>query len=549
MSLPSSKMTIPHLLILGAVCLLAVTPFFWQGSPSGHDFEFHMYSWMEVLGQWKQGILYPRWAALAHWGYGEARFLFYPPASWALGAALGALLPWKMVPGAYCWLVLTLSGVSMYSLARRWLSGRDALFAAALYAVNPYHLVIVYWRSAFAELLAAVLLPLLLLALLKLTEPGWRPAIRLGIVLAAAWLVNAPASVMIHYSVAGLAIASAILERSWIPLRNTTLAILLGAGLASFYLIPTIHETGWVNINEVLAPGLRPQDNFLFTSIPDPEHNRFNLLVSAVAAVEIGFLVLAIWNSRRTRTTAGTPWLLLSCWGSAAALLMIWIANPLWQLLPKLRFVQLPWRWLLCLNAAMVLLLTMATRRWTSRVFATAVMLGAVLVAGYWIQTPWWDNAADIKEMSDAIADGVGYEGTDEYVPAGADPYELNKDQAQVTNAAGRAVPARTLAWSAKETRIVVQSARPEVLTLRLFNYPAWEVTVNGNRVETQSSEITQEMMIPVTAGRNEIQIHFGRTFDRTVGGIISVLSCGILFGVWILGSNRRARPGLESRV
>ena len=121
---------ISRALVLAGVCLLAITPFFRWGSPSGHDFEFHMYSWMEVLGQWKHGIVYPRWAALGYWGYGETRFLFYPPASWTLGAALGAILPWKMVPGAYCWMALTLAGASMYRLAREWLPARDALFAA-----------------------------------------------------------------------------------------------------------------------------------------------------------------------------------------------------------------------------------------------------------------------------------------------------------------------------------------------------------------------------------------------------------------------------------
>ena len=156
--------------------------------------------------QWHQGILYPRWAALAHWGYGEARFLFYPPASWTLGAALGTILPWKMVPAAYCWIALSLAGLSMYQLAREWLSPRDALFAAGFYAVNPYHLLIVYWRSAFAELLAAALLPLLLLAVLRLRDPGFRPVLWLSVILAAAWLTNAPAAVMIHYSVAGLVV-------------------------------------------------------------------------------------------------------------------------------------------------------------------------------------------------------------------------------------------------------------------------------------------------------------------------------------------------------
>ena len=51
----------------------------------------------------------------------------------------------------------------MFLLARRFLPRRDAIFAAALYAANPYHIVIVYWRSALAELLAGALLPLLLL--------------------------------------------------------------------------------------------------------------------------------------------------------------------------------------------------------------------------------------------------------------------------------------------------------------------------------------------------------------------------------------------------
>ena len=81
------------------------------------------------------------------------------------------------MPGVYCWLALTIAGLSMYRLAREWLPGRDALFAAALYAINPYHLVIVYWRSAFAELLAAALLPLLLLGILRLKDPGLRPVL------------------------------------------------------------------------------------------------------------------------------------------------------------------------------------------------------------------------------------------------------------------------------------------------------------------------------------------------------------------------------------
>jgi hypothetical protein len=373
---------------------------------------------------------------------------------------------------------------------------------------------------------------------------------------------------MIHYSVAGLSLVLAMRERSWEgswrPLLRTSLAIALGTGLASFYLIPAVYEMRWVNIDEVLSPGVRPQDNFLFTIIADPDHNRFNLLVSTVALAEIGVLAAALWSSRRrwkkhvgtaalgcpvarSATELETPWTLLSAWGAASAVLMFSVSNLLWQHLPKLRFVQLPFRWLLCMNAALAMLLTMAAKGWRSRGLACAILLAAVIVAGYRIQPPWWDRASDIREMSDALADGTGYEGTDEYVPAGADSYELDKSLPLVSNSndAGASVPTQVLAWGPIEKHFTVHAATPRNLTVRLFSYPAWEVEVNGRPTKARTTDVTRLIVIPLAAGDSDVHLYFRRTSDRRIGNVVSLISLGLLIAGWTM-AQPKARPGKQ---
>jgi XTP/dITP diphosphohydrolase len=180
----------------------------------------------------------------------------------------------------------------------------------------------------------------------------------------------------------------------------------------------------------------------------------------------------------------------------------------------------------------------MAAKRWTSRLLASAVLLAAVILAGYRLQPPWWDMASDIREMSDAIADGTGYEGSDEYVPAAADPYELNKSLPRVSDDTGAPVPCKMLAWGQTEKHFKVHTAATQNLTVRLFHYPAWEVVVNGKPAETRTTDVTGLIIIPIAAGDNDVQVHFHRTSDRLVGNVISIISLPLFVVVWFKTSN-----------
>jgi hypothetical protein len=525
---PSSLLWAP-LLAISAAAFAVEIPFFFFGTPSGHDVEFHLYSWLEVLAQWKQGMFFPRWAAMAHFAYGEPRFIFYPPASWTLGAVISAVVPWRLASPVYVWIVLVLAGSSMFMLARRWMTRRDAIFAATLYAVNPYHLVIVYWRSAFAELLASCLVPLLVLLIVKAADDERRVVGPLSFVLAAAWLTNAPAAVMIHYSLALLLLFFAWQRRSWRVLVVGAAAVALGAALAAFYLLPAIYEQKWVNIAEAVSQGSRPIDNFLFIHTSDADHDAFNRVITWIAILEIVTTLAAAWAARRWRQSERAVWQSLAGWAVACSVLMFPATALLWRFFPKLEFMQFPWRWLLCLSLIFTIFVTMGLRRWWMRAALYAISLLVIATAWQHIQPPWWDNASDLREMQDNMSDGVGYEGTDEYTPVGADPSAIDKNawKVRVNGAATAAI--HVLQWNSESKLFTAQMSTPDELALRLFTYPAWKVEVNGQTVQTTAREVTGQMLVPVEAGMNRVQITFARTWDRTTGGWISIFS---LFGI-----------------
>ena len=537
--------------LAGTAALAVLVPFFFLGNASGHDFEFHLASWMDVASQWRAGILYPRWAALANWGFGEPRFIFYPPASWMLGAALSFVLPWAMVPGAVIWLALTIAGVAMFALAKEWVPTGDAMAAGVLFALNPYHLVMVYWRSDFAELLASALIPLaVLFAMRTATEPR-RAFVPLALVTAGVWLCNAPAAVIATYMIALIVATAAAHERSAKPLICGGAALALGLALAAFYIVPAALEQSWVNIAETLSQGLKFPENFLFTRTADAEHTRFNFIVSWVAVEVIVVTFLAIFAAGRWRRGQPRLWWVVAALVAVSTILMLPVTSPLWAHLPELRYVQFPWRCLLVLDVPFALCLAAMLGRLsgTRRHAAWAVALAGLAITGFLLtRSNWWDpgGAADFYE--EHFSTGAGYFGVDEYGPRGSDHYDLDQNAPLVGLQRGEDAGAENGArpqvreWGPTRKEFAVNSPEPVTAALRLLNYPAWRVEVNGKPVLALSDPHTGQMLVSLPAGSSRVRVAFAATPDRRWGNMISAGAVAILLGL-VASRRRRRRP------
>ena len=477
----------PEWYLIPALALVVVLPLMLRGCSCGHDFDFHLVSWMEAAAQFRAGNLHPSWAFSPGWNAGEPRFVFYPPISWTLGGLLGMAMPWAAVPIVYTWLALLGAGVAMYHLASQLTdylpekrgggAAAGPMFAAAAYVANPYMVFTAYERTAYAELLAAVWIPLLLAGILR------RRVTVLGMAMPVAllWLTNAPAAVMGCYSlgvVAAVRIAWTWRERRKEAQRaakecgalagRVVAGAALGLGLAAFYILPAAYERRWVQIAMAMISGMRIEDNFLFHHTGDGPHDEVLHTASMIAVAMLAAAAAVLIGSglrRRGETPARMPdarqaatraakldarlghrmAALAVLAGAIGFLLTPWSAG-IWRVMPEMAFLQFPWRFTAVLAAVACGGLGMATGalklKWPVLAAAgLAVAAGLSLPAASAFRQEC-DDTDTVAARVAVFAAKTGTDPTDEYTPTDADndslahgnpPFWFTKDHDALT--------------------------------------------------------------------------------------------------------------------
>ena len=92
--------------------------------------------------------------------------------------------------------------------------------------------------------------------------------------------------------------------------------------------------------------------------------------------------------------------------------------------------------------------------------------------------------------------------------------------------------------WTTETKYLRVDSPQPVRLALRLLNYPAWRIEVNGSPAVSEPPADSDQVVVELPAGRSGVALRFIRTRDRTLGIVFS----GFSFAVALLLLLARAR-------
>ena len=556
------------LILLAAA--VATAPLVMRGFSCGHDFDFHLVSWMDALEAWRRGVFYAHWTPSANYGAGEPRFIFYPPLTWMLGAALGAVLGWQAAPVALTFLLLAGTGLAVRELAKEMLPDGAATLAGCVAIFSGYALFCVYERAAYGELAGGCTIPLALLFAMR----AKRSALWLALTVAASWLVNAPVGVMVCYLLACFMPVLAAMRRSWEPVWRAAAGVAVGLGLAAFYLVPAAVEQRWAQITEAADdPGLRVENSFLFARHAGAAMVDHDIELHKTSWIAVGMLALAaaamlVCWLRRKMPGERAIWLPLGLIPLAVLLLQLPVSLPVWNLLPKLRFLQFPWRWLVVLEAPLGIFLAQAVwmkagwRRAVLIAVSAAAFAGAAWFAGTRFQQVC-DDEDSVAGMMHAYEHGQGFIGTDEYAPVSADNTLVAEGlpvaclMSDSTTALGEAdADDPQTVWKAEQgscdrfpvvasggdehRRIRGMAAHAGYLVLRLRRYPAWSVRVNGEPVTGLGNREDGLMTVPVQAGFVDVTADWTTTPDVQAGRWISLVAVLAAAGVWFV--ERRLR-------
>jgi hypothetical protein len=595
------------LLLMLALSLFAALPFLARpGLPRETDAELHVFRTTELSYCIREGTVYPRWAPNFWYGYGYPFFNYYASLTYYLAAGFDLLTGAGPVEGVRFVFVLgqVAAGLGTYAFVRRRWNARAGILAGVVYVYSPYLVLIdPHMRGDMAEAFALGMLPAVLWAFDRLLREGRGRHVAAAALLLAALIFTHNLMALIFFA---LLVGWLAWLRLYIPDYHwcrAWAALALALGLASFFWLPVLLESGEVQLNRLTGPGHFDYRTHFLTPgellAPSPPLDltaanpayAFNLGLAAWVLALVGCAALAAQGRRgappqETRAATLEEWQRVFASGAtdkgaaspggvrdaayfavaglALVFLMLPAADLVWRAVPIMPLLQFPWRLLGPASFCLAVLAGAATR-WIGhlpeviRPVGLTVLVAVPLFGSIsTLYPPEW--GPDFGETSTQAYLDFELSGVALGTTAGGEflPDEVivpPSPQSTLIESYSRAgpidkvnrttLPPETIVdvvyHGPVEDRFLVRSLEPFLLRLYTFAFAGWQVEIDGRPVELEVGEPEGFIVVDVPAGSHDVCAFLGSTPVRDFAGALTLISL-IVLSVLVITLERQAR-------
>lgn len=542
----------PWLILLVFTALIA-WPIFLPGYFSHHDDlqVMRIFEMRKCMGDLQIPC---RWVPDMGFGNGYPLFNYYNVFPYYIGAIGSYFLGFIGSAKLLFFITLSLAGVSMYLLARELFGAYPALLAAALYMFAPYRALDIYVRGAVAESFSIAIIPLIFYFARKLIKEDLL-RFRIGLALSfAAFLTSHNIMTLIFSPVIFIILLIWFWKREFTVVKSLTLYLLLGFGLAAFFVIPAFLERNLVQIDNLVRFDLDFRGHFvtLYQLFLDRSwgYGASSPGIGNTISFQIGwphyFLVIAsLFSLLIMKRKEGRRLILY------VALLVIFIVALfmthvrsafIWEKIGILRFTQFPWRFLAVAVFSSSLLGGFFVYNLKAplgkAVTVALIIITIVLNWSYFKPYQFIPNLTDKEKLSGqmweiqqkaAILDYLPIHSLEPLEPAPNKPIIVqgNVDIKNFENKSNR--------W-----KFEANVSDSSVVEIPVFDFPNWQVFVNGNKVEHSNKNYLGRISFTLSPGNYLVSGKFENTLIRTISNIISLISILIIIFIPFYGKIRK---------
>lgn len=502
-----------------------------------------------------------RWAPDMAWGYGQPLFNYYSAFPYYLGVFIRMVAPLSIIDTVKTLFALSLvtSGVGMYFLAKEFWGRWGGVAASVLYIYAPYHAVDIYVRGALSEAFALSILPFLFWSLyLLIKKPCFKKVIVCSFITFLLLTTHNVSNLMYTFFVAFWIIFWLIKFRNFKVIPYLFISGIIGTFMSSFFLLPAVLEQNLIQADFLVTDYLDYHAHF--ASLRQLFFDRFWGNGPSVFGLKdemsfqigwphwwlgviAGFFALFWLKEKKCKLKAILLALLLvlSAW---CAFLTHSRSTPIWETVPKMSFIQFPWRFLgltmffLSLAGGAIFLKRSKPAKFLT---ISIIVLVVLLNITYFIPINYFPWVRDQEKLTGEAYEIQQKSAILDYLPKTAfvAPKEKAYEIARVILGEGKV---ENFTKSSNRFAFDLEVYRESKIEVPIMYFPNWMVLVDGQKVPLEISGDYGLIGFNVDPGKHIIQGRFLDTPIRSVGNMLSVFSISLVVCSVLIYQNRKVQ-------